>query len=179
MRKRDPADRLVVERIGRAIAEIRKARGQTREAVAALAGVHPNTVKRVELGGMEASSLVVTAICAALGCGAVRVTERGFEPRFEATGRDDRAAGILAMPPARVAWRTGESVAALRRELGHDLRGFARLAGIHHNTLWNLERGLVAPSILTLYKLCRAGGVEWLDVEGERLVLRRREGSPS
>lgn len=174
MRPRSEADRRVLERTGSLIAEIRKTLGLSRDQVADAAGVHPNTVKRVESGELEASTLVVTRICAALGCEAVDVAEEGFVPRLADADESGRAETILGMPPARIAWRTGESVAALRADLGIDLRTFAQRAGVHHNTVWNLERGLVVPSILTLFRICQAFDIEALDVEGERLTLRPR-----
>jgi len=178
VRSRSDEDRRVLEHTGRVIEGLRKVRGFSREEVAEAAGVHPNTVKRVESGGLEASSLVITRICAALGCGAVAVTDEGFLPSLEDLEGAELALRISRMPPARIAWRTGESVAALRADLGIDLRSFAKQAGVHYNTIWNLERGLVAPSILTLFKICRAFDIEALDVEGERLTLKPR-GAPS
>ncbi|MBN1242803.1 MAG: helix-turn-helix transcriptional regulator [Spirochaetales bacterium] len=177
MRTRTNEDRRILENTGRVLEGLRKVRGLSREEAAGLAGLHPNTIKRVESGKVEASTLVVTKICAALGCGAVAVGELGFVPSLDGGDGLERALRIRMMPPARIAWRTGESVAALRADLGLGLRSFADRAGVHYNTIWNLERGLVAPSLLTLFRICRAFDIEALDVEGERLTLRPRGAS--
>jgi len=167
----------VLEHTGRVLEGLRKVRGLSREEAAELAGLHPNTIKRVESGCLEASTLVVTMFCAALGCGKVEITSEGFVPSLDGADARERACRIRMMPPARIAWRTGESVAALRADLGLGLRSFADRAGVHYNTVWNLERGLVVPSILTLFRICRAFDIVALDVEGERLTLRSRGAS--
>jgi transcriptional regulator with XRE-family HTH domain len=48
----------------------------------------------------------------------------------------------------------------VKREMS--LADLADAAGVHRNTIWNFERGLVAPSASTIYLLYRSLGVQWV-----------------
>lgn len=64
----------------------------------------------------------------------------------------------------------GAMIASMRKAEGLSQGELSGEAGIHLNTLWNLEKGLVAPSVSTMYRLYRALGI--LKVESSSGELR-------
>lgn len=165
---------------GAALAGLRRARALSRERAAELSGMHPNSLAELERGQADASCRMPTALCPVLGCAAVLVEPEGFgfipdsEPGYPASRP---VAGRVA--PA-IASATGESVAALRRSLGLSLRELASISGVHRNTIWNLERGLVSIGMVSFHRICRALGVIRLDLDpgtGGLVLVRSQDAS--
>lgn len=144
-------------------AEIRRARlerGLSREVLAEMAGVHPNTLGFAERGDRDLNSITQTRLLLALRCECLLLCQRGVKPVL-----GDGHSGVEACR----AWRDpqfaaliGKAIRLRRVSLGLTLEKVAGDAVLHRNTLWNIERGLVLASGLSLYRVYLALGVRAL-----------------
>lgn len=140
--------------------ELRRARarrGLTRPGLAARAAVHPNTLAAAERGERDLGCLAQTKILAALGCPAIRIAEGGIELDLDGGPFDKEA--VLRLPDPRVAAFMGGAVRARREAAGLSIPALARAAGVHKNTVWYLEKGLVCPTGSTIFRILKALGV--------------------
>lgn len=80
-RRKTPVVENVYLRLGKRIAELRKQRGLTQEALGALAGVSPNYVARTEAGYHRASLAKISAIAEAVGVPLGSLFSEGTSPR--------------------------------------------------------------------------------------------------
>lgn len=145
-----------LEAFGSRIAVIRKLHGLSRLEMADIAGLHVNTVVNLERGFVDGSILAVSLLILNLGCEGVAVTGSGFEPIVPAANRIGNVFPGLTTNKALMAAEIGEVVRRRRLDLGATLEQIASRAGIHRNTLSNVEKGLVAPSIATTYRIYRS-----------------------
>ncbi len=149
----------------------RLARGWSREALAERAGLHCNTVGIAERGDRDLSSISETRILLALGCERLCITREGFAPVLCANPDDARILSIRALPDAVVARYIGTAIRKRRVALGLSLDDVAARATLHRNTLWNIERGFVLASSLSLYRIYLVLGTSALVPCAERLEL--------
>lgn len=155
-------------------AEFRRARlerGLSREALSELSGVHVNTVGAVERGDHDVNGLTKCRLLAALGCLSLNMSDRVDEivlhPDPEAFPRAD----IQAMPESLVVRIIGQAMRERRERAGLTLEQVAAAAGLHLNTLWNIERGLVSPMGVHIHRVYRALGVSVVTPSPEILIL--------
>lgn len=156
MRSFDAAVRESLEDFGSRIADIRKLCGLSQMDLAERVGIHVNTVANVERGEVDASILAVSVMLIELGCEGVMVGEEGFAPVFCESIRPARAFPGLPTNRAVMAAIIGNEIRQRRLGLDLSIEEISERAGIHKNTLWNLERGLVAPSFSTTYRIYRS-----------------------
>lgn len=140
-------------------AETRRARaerGYSRAELARRAGLHENILGALERGERDLNCITQTRLLAALGCDGVHVGAEGV--RFSLSGISGGVRGVqlLEAPAAAVVQAMGASIRARRTELRFSLEDVARSAGIHRNTIWNFEQGLVVPQGYTVFALFRA-----------------------
>lgn len=143
---------------GALTADLRRKQGLSQWDLADLAGVHVNTVSNLELGLTDPSTTLYSLVLVALKCPGITICEYGFPPLDPLSDFPGLSDIMLSKP--RIVSEIGTRVRDRRADLGLTLRETARAAGIHHNTLWNLENGLVVPSISTMYRLFRAIGFD-------------------
>jgi len=150
----------ILKEFGSRIESLRKFHGINRMDMAYISGLHPNTIANIEHGSVDGSIVAASRILIHLGCKGVYVTDRGFEIIFsEGTPPKNYYPG-LKTSKAYIASTIGDVVR--RRRLGMDaaITDIAELAGVHRNTLSNIEQGLVEPSISTAYRIYRSLDVE-------------------
>jgi transcriptional regulator with XRE-family HTH domain len=150
----------------------RKERGFSREILAELAGVHVNTVAAAERGEKDLNSLTETKLFAVLGCDGIAVEPDGFRIRLSAAPAAYPRGDILAVPDPRVVRFMADAVRSRRQGLGLSLGELADLAGLHRNSVWNFERGLVSPGGLTLYKIYRTLGIGFVSASPAGVEFR-------
>jgi transcriptional regulator with XRE-family HTH domain len=170
MRRADAGFEAMLRDAGAMIASIRKAEGLSQAELAAAAALHYNTVSNVEQGASDTSLLVFSLILVRLRCPGLAVDEAGFRPLPPLSRAEPEP-----LPPSMLGQSTivsviGSRLRSRRLDLGLSQGELSGEAGIHLNTLWNLEKGLVAPSVSTMYRLYRALGI--LKVESSSGELR-------
>jgi transcriptional regulator with XRE-family HTH domain len=160
--------------VGAAIREKRRDLGLSQEELARLAGLHRNAIGKIERGEVDPALTSLNHIYPNLGCVAVRFDVDVILPW-------PLAGGLPITPgefsPARMMRMIGAAVRERRRALGCSLKELAAHAGIHPNTIWNVERGLVDPSLTITQRLYRGLGVQVVTADSERVHLFSRDFS--
>ena len=159
MRNRLPRAMEILRNSGSIIADIRKAEGLSQSELSDLTGLHQNSIANAERGLVDPSILLTSLIFLRLRCPGVAVNEEGFYP----IPPQDRRGGLpfpnLDICKASMIAEMGQRVAERRHALGLSIRDLAEESGVHPNTVWNFEKGLVAPATSTTYAVYRALGV--------------------
>ncbi len=143
---------------GGELAALRRSQGLSQSDLAELTGLHRNTVANIESGSGDSSVLAVSLIQVRLRASGVLVEKTGFIPCPPPPGTDFPYPRLLVHPSA-MARIMGESVRRRRLERALSLQALAEATGVHRNTIWNFEQGLVAPSASTTYLIYRGLGV--------------------
>jgi transcriptional regulator with XRE-family HTH domain len=150
---------------GRALAGLRRESGLSQEDLADIAGIHRNTVGNIERGDCDPSAIAVGMLQICLRCKGIAVGEKGFSPLGAGQDRRFVPFDALSLRPSTMVSMMGEAARARRAVLGLSMAALARDTGIHLNTIWNFEQGLVTPSLSTLFLIYR--GLEVRTVAGE------------
>ncbi len=153
MRSIDGTLRMNLEELGAEIGEIRRTQGLSRLELADMADMHVNTVVNIERGCVDGSILAISLILIKLGCEEVEISGRGFRPLLPEGNRIGNAFPGLTTNKALMAAEIGRVVRRRRLGLGASVEEIADRAGIHRNTLGNVEKGLVAPSVATIFRI--------------------------
>ncbi len=155
---------------GSDIRRIRRYQGISLEGLAERAGVHPNTIAVAERAERDLNIISQTRIFAALGCKEVRICEGYLDLSFseECSTRGD----LLGLDVSFIIRCIGENVRMKRIELGLTLEELSSITGIHLNSLWNCENGLVVPKGHTLVRLYQALGINCVKAESRGLNLK-------
>lgn len=147
----DDAEYLVT--IGHEFQRARIARGLSREELAWAAGVHVNTISIIERGERDISVMTQKSILAALGCVGLEIlSDRLIIILDEKPGSIARI-DIQAMPESMIIELVGNALHEARTRSGLSLEELALRVGVHRNSLWNYEHGLVVPCCLVVYRL--------------------------
>jgi len=154
---------------GLAVRDARKGCGFSREELSDLSGIDAATIGAVERGERSVSVVPYTRLLLALGCSHVSLHGEGVGLTIEGPG--ELAAGLMDLPAAGIVGNIGEAIRHCRRARGLSLEETGRLAGLHRNTVWNIERGLSPASSMTLYRVYLALGVADLGTESGKLRL--------
>ncbi len=145
--------------VGADMKRARLERGLSREELADLAGVHPNTIGGVERGDHDVNSGTKCWILAALGARSVIMeTDADFVELEDDESQYPRA-DVQAMADSEIVRIIGNAIRNRREGIGMSLDELARRSGVHRNTLWNIERGLVSCSGSSLHCIYIALGV--------------------
>jgi len=144
---------------GAYITSIRRSAGLSRDDLADLAGLHANTIANIERGSCDPSVLAISQIYVRLGCSGVHIEGDGFYPEPPSPGVEGPRYLGLDVPSAQMALVMGARVRERRESIGCSLDELSGESGVHANTIWNFEHGLVAPSLSTTYKIYKALGV--------------------
>jgi len=134
----------------------REARGFSRKELARHAGLHENTICAIEREERDLSCITQTRLLAALGCEGLDVGKEGVRIVLGTKPHPPRRSPLLEKPAAAVIGSMGASIRVRRTEFGLSLEDLSRKAGIHRNTVWNFERGLVVPNGYSVFALFRA-----------------------
>lgn len=156
---------------GGELAILRRSQGLSQADLAELTGLHRNTITNIERGVKDASVLAMSLVQLHLRAGGVFVEREGFYPSPHPAGSAAYPyPELLIAPPAMVS-AMGDRVRRRRLDLGLSLHALASACGVHVNTIWNFERGLVAPSVSTTYLVYSNLQVRWIGGSKEGLVL--------
>lgn len=128
----------------------------SQEELAERAVVHPNTIGVAERAERDLNILTQTRILAALGCQDIHIQGDTYSIRFGEMFPSSVRMDIMALKDAQIIQSIGQSIRIRRIELGYTLEDVAMLSGLHLNSVWNCEQGLVIPDGSTIFRLYRA-----------------------
>jgi transcriptional regulator with XRE-family HTH domain len=169
VRRRFPGIDRILRVSGGELAALRRSQGLSQNDLAELTGLHRNTVANVERGSLDPSVLAMSLMQVQLRASGVFVEEDGFYPCPPPSASCGFPFPRLVVPPSTMARIMGGCARRRRSELGMSLAELADAAGLHLNTVWNFERGLVEPSVSTTYLIYRGLDVAWVGGSEEGL----------
>lgn len=157
---------------GLAVRDARKGFGLSREALSDRADVSVAAIGAMERGERALSVTAHTRILLTLGCMHVTLSDEG--PAFGIDANAAPAGRLLALPPSTIVRYIGGAIQERRTANGLSLEELGGLAGVHRNTIWNIEQGLVLANGMTLYRLYLALDVAELEPAGDSLRLNQK-----
>ena len=159
-----PDIRLYRSDLGRELRRIRKLQGVSVDRLAEATGLHQNTIGGIERGSNDIKLVSKARIMAALGCESFDIGETTFcfnvDELFDYPGRAD----VLRLPASSIVYMTGRTIRERRTAMGLTILELSESAGVHHNTLWNIENGLVEATLFNLYRIHK--GLRVLSLKG-------------
>jgi transcriptional regulator with XRE-family HTH domain len=138
---------------GASIASLRKAEGYSQAQLAELAGVHQNTITNIERGAVDPSVMCLNYIYLRLRCKGIEVFDEGFCPIPALDAKELPFPKLMDVSPGIMISVMGKLVVEWRKAKGLSLKDLAGESGVHVNTIWNFENGLVVPSTSTIYSI--------------------------
>jgi transcriptional regulator with XRE-family HTH domain len=172
MKRAPPSEENILRFSGDRIRERRLDAGMSQAELGEFAGFSPDAVGRIERGSGDCSILSVSALYIHLGFAGVSVAPEGIVPLREEDCGLSLHPDTRAIRPPSMLCAMGMAVRERREAYGFSLGALAAEAGVHPNTVWNFERGLVVPGICTYFRLLRRLGVATVTVrEGRALFL--------
>lgn len=155
----DCDERLYLDDLGRELRGLRRLQGLSIDGLAERTGLHRNTISGAERGVNDLRLVSNARIMAALGCDGFAIGESCFA--FDVAEPGDRPTDgeVLRLPPSAIVYMTGRTIRQRRLAVGMTMASLSEATGIHSNTIWNIERGLVEASLFNLYKIHRGLGV--------------------
>jgi transcriptional regulator with XRE-family HTH domain len=145
---------------GRELADLRRFRGLSQEALAEATGLSVNTVGNLERGSLDPTVVVVALVQIQLGSVGLELAEDHFRPIAPPPSQGPLPFPNLVLPAPAIVLTIGKAVRTRREALGLTRDALATASGVHVNTLSNLEQGLVAPTTSTLFRVYLALGVK-------------------
>jgi len=167
----DPSTSEYLKSFASQIKQARSALRFSREELAEKAALHPNTIGIAERAERDLSVVTQTRILAVLGCEELRLRDNVYVVRFGAGSSSAIRADILALKDAHIVRDIGTSIRARRIKLGLRLEDVSKKTGLHKNSVWNCEQGLVVPDGNTVFRLYRALGVSQLVAGGWGIAM--------
>ncbi|MBI9105530.1 MAG: transcriptional regulator [Spirochaetales bacterium] len=149
------------------IKRIREIRGLSRERLSEISGLHINSIGAIERGERDVSCISQTYIFASLGCKAIHVMPEYDQIILHEGAGDFVRRDVFSLRDAQIIAFIGDMLRLRRKALGLDLSLVAEKAGIHLNTLWNIEKGLVISTGANLHRLYLALNLEWISASKE------------
>jgi len=154
------------------ISKRRKVCKLSREELAYYASLHTNTISSIERGDRDITIVSLIHIFAALGCTGVHIANDHYMADFTAeTAFPVQRQDILTIKDPELVRRIGLAVKEKRKKEGMKQEDLATSAGLHLNTVWNCEQGLVAPSGYTMYRMYKSLKVQTIIEKGGYLYL--------
>jgi transcriptional regulator with XRE-family HTH domain len=147
---------------GGELSALRREQGLSQPDLAELTGLHRNTIANVERGRGDSSVLAMSLMQVYLRASGVVVGNEGFILCPPPAGdRKYPYPSLMVRAPSMIS-TMGQLTRERRRKREMSLTELADAAGVHRNTIWNFERGLVAPSVSTIYSIYRSLEVRWV-----------------
>jgi transcriptional regulator with XRE-family HTH domain len=151
-----PARLVVLKTVGGEIAALRRSQGMSQADLAELSGLHYNSLGRIERGECDPSIVLLSYLYFQLDSASVAIDRYGVVPVHEDGCDIAGLPEIAGMRPPEMIRRLGAAIRIRRKAMDQTLQDTAGLSGVHLNSLWNLENGLVCPTLLTYYHILRA-----------------------
>ncbi len=155
MSNQGAADPRLLRFVGGEIAAKRRERGLTQEDLSWVSGIHRTTVSLIERGACDASVNTLSYLYFQLDCTGVVVDRLGIVPELEGRAPTPPHA-LTGLSAAAMVYILGNLVRARRSLMGLRLGEVARISGLHLNSVWNFEKGLVCPTISSYFRVLRA-----------------------
>lgn len=148
---------------GKEVHAKRLARGLSIQELSRMIGVHRNTITAIEQGKHDYSSLISINLLCALGPRTVQITKNAelLELATESANIENMR-DILKMNASKKILILGKQLRQFRRSRSLTLGEAASHCRLHPNSLWNLEQGLVIPSMFNLHRIYYCIGVQKL-----------------
>jgi len=150
--------------LGKEYRRIRKLQGVSVERLAESTGLHQNTIGCIERGSNDIKLVSNARIMAALGCESFDIGETTFSFNIEELADYPGRADVLRLPASSIVYMTGRTIRERRTARGITILELSDSVGIHHNTLWNIENGLVEATLYNLYRIHK--GLSVLSLKG-------------
>jgi DNA-binding XRE family transcriptional regulator len=151
--------------VGDAIRQRRSECGLSREDLAHLSSLHPNSIGRIERGESDASVVLLSFLYFHLQCSGVQLEKEGIFPVRHSGVSVASLPEVSALRPPSLVRLMGEVARGRRGVCGMTLTETASCAGIHLNSLWNFETGLVCPSVTTYFRILRTLEVKSVSIQ--------------
>ena len=139
--------------LGEELRRIRRIQSISIQKLAEYTGLHRNTISDAERGRKDLSLVSMARIMAALGSDKFDVGESTFKFEISEMNSYPVLFDIISTPANRIVYMTSQAVHSQRSKLGITIEYLAELTGIHKNSIWNIEKALVNPSIFNLFKI--------------------------
>jgi len=142
--------------LGKEIYRIRKTHGLSIEKLSEVTKLHSNTISCVERGLNDIKLVTNARIMAALGCSSFNIEETAFSYIINDNKHYSECNDVLKLPGNIIVLMTGNAIREERIRKGLKINELSILTGLHSNTIWNIEKGLVEPTLFNLYKIHKA-----------------------
>jgi transcriptional regulator with XRE-family HTH domain len=139
--------------LGKELRRIRKLQGVSVERLAESTGLHENTIGCIERGRNDIKLVSNARIMAALGCESFDIGETTFSFTVEALADYPERGSVLGLHASSIVYMTGRTIRERRIAEGVTILRLSERTGIHYNTIWNIENGLVEATLFNLYRI--------------------------
>ncbi|MFZ5368776.1 MAG: helix-turn-helix domain-containing protein [Spirochaetota bacterium] len=148
-------------------------RGLSMQDVCTTIGVHRNTLRAIEAGLHDYSVMSGANLFSCLGVKTVIISENlDILELWDNPSGIEQSKDILRMSDASQILRCGKEIRQFRLSHGYTIKALASCCGLHPNTLWNIEQGLVLFSMFTLHRIYYCMGVSRVTATYNRLILQ-------
>jgi len=142
--------------LGKEISRIRKTQGISIEKLSEITKLHSNTISCVERGLNDIKLVTNARIMAALGCSSFCIEETTFGYIINDNIQYTEYNNILKLSGNIIVSMTGNTIREERIKKKLKINELSILTGLHSNTIWNIENGLVEPTLFNLFKIHKA-----------------------
>ena len=139
--------------LGKEIKRVRREHRITIEKLAETANLHQNTISSLERGRADIRLISNARIMAVLGCESFEIGETAFKYNSIEIEEYPDFKKILNLSGSTIVYMTGQMIKNERKKQEITLEELSDLTGIHRNTIWNIEKGLINPSLYNLFKI--------------------------
>src|SRR5574344_2780424 len=158
----EPDRQTYLKELAHELKERRKFCGFSREEVADYSSLHPNTISVIERAERDVSILSLIKIVSALGCCGLDIEQKQYHIHFTDSRVEIPRKDLLSIRDSEFIRRIGETIRARRETLGITLEEMATLSGLHINTIWNSDHGLVVADGFNMYCIYKSLNVSEL-----------------
>jgi transcriptional regulator with XRE-family HTH domain len=156
--------------LAQSVKERRKQCDYSREELALISSLHPNTISVVERAERDVSIVTLIKIVSALGCVGLHLDDNTYNIFYNdktttLIPRND----LLSIYNSELIRRIGIAVKNKRELSGMKLDDVSLDTGLHLNTIWNCEQGLVTPDGYTMYRIYNSLGIREISEHGGQI----------
>jgi len=142
--------------LGKELYRIRKNQGLSIEKLSEITKLHSNTISCVERGLNDIKLVTNARLMAALGSSSFYIKETTFKYIIDDNANESNCNDVLNLPGNLIVLMTGNAIRKERIRKGLKLNELSIITGLHSNTIWNIENGLVEPTLFNLFRIHKA-----------------------